>query len=373
MKAVFFECDRDDRNYYRRLNGLVDLTFYRGTVQEVVGAGFGAWDECGIVSTFVHSVLRQPDLERFPALRLICTRSTGFDHIDLGETAHRGITVSNVPSYGENTVAEHTFALILALSRNLRKAYLQSRTGKLDPEALQGFDLEGKVLGVVGAGRIGLHAIKIGKGFGMRVLAYDVRQDGFLAELMGFSYVPLDQLLRQADVITLHAPYTESTLHLINRETLREAKRGALLINTARGELVDTEALVWALDEGILGGAGLDVLEGEGLMGEEDLELLRQETGRQKLLTLITNNILMNRENVIITPHIAFNSAEAVDRIRVETAGNIQAYLGGHPRHVVNPPVLQTSRAAVPARDDHHPGPIEKPRTTLRRTKGGPA
>lgn len=373
MKAVFFECDRDDRNYYRRLNELADLTFYRGTVQDVVGAGHGAWDECGIVSTFVRSELKQPDIERFPSLRLICTRSTGFDHIDLGETAHRGITVSNVPSYGENTVAEHTFALILALSRNLRRAYLQSRTGKLDPAALQGFDLEGKVLGVVGAGRIGLHAIKIGKGFGMRVLAFDVRQDGFLAELMGFTYVPLDQLLRQADVITLHAPYTQSTHHLINRETLKEVKRGALIINTARGELIDTEALVWALDEGILGGAGLDVLEGEGLMGEEDLELLRRETGRQKLLTLITNNILMNRENVIITPHIAFNSAEAVERIRLETVKNIEAFLAGHPRHVVNPPVLLAGRATVAAGDNCQAAPSETPRVTPHRTKGGSA
>lgn len=318
---------------------MMDLKFYSGTVQEVIGVHSREWETCELVSVFVRSRLHKGDLDRFPALRAVCTRSTGYDHIELSEANRRAIVVSNVPAYGENTVAEHTFALILALSRNLRRAYIQARQGRIDSTELQGFDLEGKTLGVIGAGRIGLHAIKIAKGFGMRVLAYDIRHDQFLAELLGFRYAELDEVFRESHVISLHAPYSAHTHHIIDRTALKKIRKGAILINTARGELVDTEALVWALDEGIIAGAGLDVLEGEGLMGEEDLELLTRTTGRDHLLTLVTNHLLLNRENVIITPHIAFNSAEAVGRIRAETTENVMSFISGRPRNVVNNPM----------------------------------
>lgn len=287
-----------------------------------------------ILSVFVHSRLKRAAIDSLPKLKLIATRSTGFDHIDLARCQERGIQVSNVPSYGENTVAEHTFALILALSRNIHKAFVHTLAQDVPFKELRGFDLAGKTLGVVGAGRIGLHVIKIAKGFGMRVAAYDVRQEPLLAEVLGFQYVPLNVLLKVSDVISLHCPYSAKTRHLINAESVRHIKRGALMINTARGGLIDPAALTAALDEGILAGAALDVLEGEELLKDER-QILAQPLAQDKLRTLLLTHSLLKRDNVVITPHIAFNSREAVQRILDTTIQNIRAFLAGQPQNIV--------------------------------------
>src|SRR3972149_3502706 len=168
-----------------------------------------------IVSVFVYSSLTRATLAKLPRLKFIATRSTGFDHIDLDACRERGILVSNVPSYGENTVAEPTFALILALSRNIHKAFVHTLARDIPFAELRGFDLAGKTLGVVGAGRIGLHVIKIAKGFGMQVVAFDVHPEPLLAEVLNFRYLPLDQLLEVSDIISLHCPYTPKTHHLL--------------------------------------------------------------------------------------------------------------------------------------------------------------
>lgn len=287
-----------------------------------------------IVSVFVHSNLNHAALGKLPNLKFIATRSTGFDHIDLGHCRERGIQVSNVPSYGENTVAEHTFALILALSRNIHKAFVHTLAHNIPFEELRGFDLAGKTLGVIGAGRIGLHVIKIAKGFGMNVVAFDVRQEPLLAEVLNFRYVSVDELLSISDIISLHCPYSPKTHHLINPDNIQQIKRGALLINTARGGLIDPAALTRALDEGILAGAALDVLEGEELLKDER-QILAQSLAQDKLRTLLLNHSLLNRDNVVITPHIAFNSREAVQRILETTLGNLRAFLRGQPRNLV--------------------------------------
>src|SRR3972149_5834997 len=195
-----------------------------------------------IVSVFVYSVLNRSSLSKLPRLKFIATRSTGFDHIDLEACRERGILVSNVPSYGENTVAEHTFALILALSRNVHKAFVHTLAKEIPFRELRGFDLEGKTLGVVGAGRIGLHVIKIARGFGMNVVAFDVRQEPLLSEVLNFRYAPLDELLSVSDIVSLHCPYSAKTHHLIHSGNIRKMKRGSLLINTARGGLIDPAA-----------------------------------------------------------------------------------------------------------------------------------
>jgi len=291
--------------------------------------------DADVVSTFIHSTLDRATLERLPKLKFIATRSTGFDHIDLAFCRERGIPVANVPSYGENTVAEHTFALILALSRNIHKAFVHTLARDIPFQALRGFDLAGKTLGVVGAGRIGLHAIKIAKGFGMQVVAYDLRRESLLAEVLNFRYVSLDELLAASDIISLHCPYTPRTHHLLNLENIRKVKRGALLVNTARGGLVDPAALTQALDEGILAGAALDVLEGEELLKDER-QILEQPLAQDKLRMLLLNHSLLNRDNVVITPHIAFNSREAVERILSTTVENIRAFLAGSPQNVVS-------------------------------------
>lgn len=296
--------------------------------------------DVSVISVFIRSQVNRQVIEALPRLALVATRSTGFDHIDLGACNERGILVANVPHYGETTVAEHAFGLMLALSRKIHKAYLRTLQSNFSLEGLRGFDLHGKTLGVVGAGHIGLHAIRIAKGFGMKVLAYDVRQDRLISEVLGFDYVPLEELLRQSDIITLHAPLNRSTYHMINRDNLKLAKRGALLINTARGGLVDTDALIWALDEGILSGAGLDVIEGEELV-EEEKQLLRAPQAEEKLRMLLRQHVLLRREDVVITPHMAFDSWEAMERIIDTTTANIRAFLAGNPQNVVNPEAIR--------------------------------
>jgi D-lactate dehydrogenase len=261
----------------------------------------------------------------------------GFDHVDLPACQARGVMVAHVPVYGENTVAEHTFALILAISRRIFQSYERTERMKFGREGLRGFDLAGKTLGVVGVGRIGRNVCRIAKeGFAMRVLAQDIRPDAPLASALGFTYAAsLDDLLRATDVITLHAPYGPSTHHLLNRENLARVKRGAILVNTARGGLVDTQALLWALNEGILLGAGLDVLEEENFVYEEAELLINNVPAGRDLATVLRNHILVERDDVIVTPHNAFNSHEAVTRIFETTVDNIRSFRLGKPINVV--------------------------------------
>ncbi|PYV19069.1 MAG: hydroxyacid dehydrogenase [Acidobacteria bacterium] len=332
MKICFFELEDWE------LEALRKTRFEGQTVElsaEPLGPrGLSREGDAEIISTFIHSSLDAATLEKLPQLKFIATRSTGYDHIDLAACRERGIAVSNVPSYGENTVAEHTFALILALSRNIHKAFVHTLAHDIPFKELRGFDLAGKTLGVIGAGRIGLHAIKIAKGFGMHVVAFDTRREALLAEVLNFRYVELDELLAVSDIISLHCPYTSKTHHLLNLDNMRKVKRGALLVNTARGGLVDPAALARALDEGILAGAALDVLEGEELLKDER-QILEQPLAQDKLRTLLLNHSLLNRDNVVITPHIAFNSREAVQRILDTTVENVRAFLSGKPQNLV--------------------------------------
>jgi D-lactate dehydrogenase len=286
-----------------------------------------------VLSTFIHSRVDAAALDRMMELQLVATRSTGTDHLELKACAERGISVANVPTYGENTVAEHAFALILGLSRRLIVAEAKGRRADFDLSGLQGFDLKGRTLGVVGGGRIGLHVIRIARAFGMEVLVSDPYREELLAEVLGFAYVDLDELLERSHVVTLHAPAIPATHHLIDAAALARMRPGALLVNTARGALVDTEALVAALDSGHLGGAGLDVFEGEEHVGE-DYELLAQG-GEERVRLALGRRLLADRDDVILTPHNAFNSREAVERIAATTAANVAAYKAGEDANVV--------------------------------------
>ena len=327
MQVALFEIKDWERRYLaERLPG-VETLFREGTLDPAALGELGGV-EC--LSVFIYSRVTPEVIAALPKLRLVATRSTGFDHIDLETCRKRGIVVANVPSYGENTVAEHSFALLLMLSREVHKSYAQVREGHVELAMLTGFDLQGKTIGVIGAGRIGLHVIRIARGFGMQVLAFDVRRDPFLADLLGFCYVELERLLAESDIVTLHCPLTRATHHLIGREQFRKMRRGALLINTARGALVDTDALVEALESGQLSGAGLDVLEGEELIKEEK-QLLHERLDVERLRTAVRNRVLLARDDVVFTPHNAFNSHEALVRILDTTLANLQAYRAGQP------------------------------------------
>ncbi|HIE36490.1 MAG TPA: hydroxyacid dehydrogenase [Candidatus Omnitrophica bacterium] len=273
-------------------------------------------------------------LQKLPKLKLITIRSTGFDHIDLKECKKRKIVVCNVPYYGENTVAEHTFALILSLSRNIHKAYIKTIRHDFSIDDLKGFDLKGKILGVIGAGRIGLHVIRIAKGFGVKVYAYGAYQNKFIAEVLDFKYTSLEELLKKSDIITLHVPYNKSTHHLLNKERIKLIKKGAIIINTSRGAVIDTEALIEAIDKKIISGAGLDVLEGEELIKEEK-QLLYDKNKLGILGNLVKDHILLSRENVVFTPHIGFYSQEALERILDTTVQNIFTFLSKKPQNTI--------------------------------------
>jgi D-lactate dehydrogenase len=332
MKIAILELQPWEEKYLRgRVDGAHEIVALPGVLEDKHLVTIA---DAEIVSPFIYSKLTVERLGKLQKLRMITTRSTGFDHIDMAECARRGITVCNVPFYGENTVAEHTFALILALSRKVHEAFVRVRAGNFSLEGLRGFDLKDKTIGVVGAGRIGLHVIRIARGFGMKVLAFDVKRDSFWAEVLGFEYAELNDLLGRSDIITLHAPYNHHTHHLINMENIHKIKRGAILINTARGGLVNTDALLNALDDGILAGAGLDVLEGEEAIYEESA-LLGDATNPEKLRMAIQNHVILKKPNVVFTPHNAFNSQEALERILDTTAENVAAFAAGAAKNVV--------------------------------------
>ena len=244
-----------------------------------------------------------------PNLKLIVTRSAGFDHIDLDAAKARGIVVCNVPDYGAHMIAEHAFGLMLTVARNVCKGHERYKQVKrFDDTGLGGVELYEKTLGVIGTGRIGRHSIRIGKGFGMNVIAFDVVQNKSLATELGFSYLPLNDLLASSDFITIHLPLLESTHHLINAATLARVKPEVILVNTSRGPIVDTAALKEALASGQLRGAGLDVLEDERTVYHD-----------------------FGDANVVITPHLGWFTEEARDRIMQITLENVRAWLAGQP------------------------------------------
>lgn len=332
MKIALFEVERWEAESFQALGQDHELVYEQSVLTEELAERHG---DAEILSPFIYSQLRRSLLQRLPKLKLIATRSTGYDHIDTAYCAEHGIKVANVPTYGENTVAEHVFALLLAISHHMVEAVDRTRRGDFSQAGLQGFDLEGKTIGVIGTGGIGSHTCRIARGFAMQVLAFDVAPDQSLTEQLGVTYVPLEELLARSDIVTLHVPANPRTRHLLGREQFAQMKHGAVLINTARGDVVDVRALLEALKDGKVRAAGLDVLPEEPTVREE-AELLRSAFQKEHdLETLLADHILLRLRNVIITPHSAFNTREAVERILQTTRENIEAFLAGAPVNLV--------------------------------------
>lgn len=332
MKVAVFETEEWEHQACLRLRPSFDVACTR---EALTLGNVGVYHDSAVVSPFVNSRLTADVLGALPALRMIATRSTGYDHIDLAYCRAHGIVVSNVPNYGDSTVAEHAFALLLGLSRRLVDAVGLTRRGAYDREGLRGFDLFGRTIGIVGTGRIGRRAIRIAQGFGMRVVACDTNPDEAAAKELGFAYVPLDQLLAEADVVSLHVPGSPGQPPLIGERELSMVRPGAILINTARGSLVELPALIRALRSGRLGGAGLDVLPQEPLLRDE-AEVFRDETiADDTLRTLLASNVLLQFPNVLVTPHNAYNTEDAVHRIIESSLANIEAFARGVPVNVV--------------------------------------
>ena len=276
-----------------------------------------------LVCAFVNDDLSRPVLEKLAAggVELVALRCAGFNNVDLAAAEDLGLQVVRVPAYSPHAVAEHAAALILTLNRKVHRAHQRVREGNFSLAGLEGFDLHGRTAGVVGLGKIGRCLVDILRGFGMTVLAYDAFPDPEYAARSGVRYTDLEELLRLSRVISLHAPLTPETHHLIDAGRIRLMKPGALLINTSRGALVDTAALIAGLKSGHLGGAALDVYE-------EESEYFFEDRSDQ----VITDDLLarlLTFPNVLVTSHQAFLTGDALQAIARTTAGNIRAYLDG--------------------------------------------
>ncbi len=290
-----------------------------------------------VVSIFVSSNLTRQVMEKMPHLRLVAARSTGFDNIDLDYTKEHGITVVTVPTYGENTVAEYAFSLLLAVTRKLVPTITETERGTFRSSDHVGIDLQGRTLGIVGLGHIGKHTAQIARGFGMNVLAFDVYQDAAFAEQHQVEYTTFENLLERSDVVSLHAPMIPSNYHLINEHTIARMKHGAILINTARGELVENRALIMALQSGRLSGAGLDTIEGEKFLDRHHLvdAIVSNSTAPTSYEHATENYALLHMPNVVVTEHSAFNTAEAIKRINDTTVANMIDFWYGKTPNVV--------------------------------------
>jgi D-lactate dehydrogenase len=317
MKIAFFEVTEDKKEVFLNSFSGEEVFVFEGKLEK---ENLENLQEVEAVSVFVGSVVNKEIIDLLPNLKFITTRSTGFDHIDCEYAKTKGIQVSNVPAYGSETVAEFAFALILTLSRKIREASnaLKENGDYSVPQNVQGFDLDKKTIGVIGTGKIGKNVIQIARGFNMNIIAYDLYPDLEFSKTNNFSYKTLEEVFSGSDIVTLHAPYTKENHHLINKNNISLFKKGAYLINTARGELVETDALKNALLNGDIAGAGLDVLEGEK-------ELKKGDTIP-----------MIEMSNVVMTPHIAFNTREAEIRIIQTTILNMKNFIANSPTNLVN-------------------------------------
>lgn len=277
-----------------------------------------------VVCPFVNDDLSLPVLEHLAAggTKLIALRSAGYNHVDLAAAHALGLSVVRVPAYSPYAVAEHGVGLVLALCRHLHRAYNRTREGDFSLHGLTGFDLHGRTVGVIGSGQIGEVFARIMSGFGCHILAYDPYPNRAI-EALGGRFVELDELLAQSDIISLHCPLNEATKHLINAQSLARMKRGSMLINTGRGALVDTPALIEALKSGQLGYLGLDVYE-------EEADIFFADRSDQPLQDDVLARLL-TFPNVIITAHQAFLTREALAGIAQTTLSNIAAWQAGRP------------------------------------------
>ena len=331
MKVAFFEIEEWEKEIIRN-NLSCETSFFE---EKIDFENLPAQVDFNAVSTFIDSKIDKLVLDSLPNLKFIATRSTGYDHIDLFSCNEKGIKVSFVPGYGDNTVAEYTFGLILNLTRKIYKAINQIKQKEsFSLRDLRGIDLMGKTIGVIGVGRIGKEVIKIAKGFDMNIVAFSPHQDIEFSKNLGFSYVSLEELLGLSDIITIHCPYNKSTHHLINKGNIDLVKKGSFFINSARGGIIETEALVYALEKGIFQGAALDVLEEEGELKDELHLLSKKGIHEEELKVILYDHILMNFPNVLITPHNAFNSKEAMERILNITIENIKSFIENKPINI---------------------------------------
>lgn len=313
-RIVFLEVDPEDEQRVReRFKGSMILS---ANLQ-----GEGVLERCRdaeVLSCFIYSKFTKENLTALPALKLLCSRSVGYNHIDLEECTKRNITVCNVPDYGSHVIAEHVFALLLGTLRHIHEGDQRVEGGVFDYRGLRGMALRGKTIGIVGTGKIGRRVAQIAHGLGMKILAVDQCRTMELVDLLGVRYVAFETLLTESDIVTLHVPLAKETEHMINEKAIGNMRDGVILVNTARGEIIDSTALLAALKSGKIASALLDVLE-----HEKDFEW---------------NKELIAHPRVVTTPHIAFYADDSMRNMYEDCFQSIEQWLAGvQPEHTVRP------------------------------------
>lgn len=324
MKIAFFDSRRYDRQAFEEANSSFhhDITFFETSLTALT-ADLARGHQC--VCSFVNDRLDEKTLRRLKELgiTLVALRSAGYNHVDLETAKAIGLPVVRVPEYSPHAVAEHATALLLTLNRKTHRASARVHDLNFSLDGLVGFDLYGKTVGVIGTGRIGKAFCRIMTGFGCRVLASDPNPDSELTDKANVTYVSIHELFRESDVVSVHAPLLPTTRHLIDRQAINDMKTGVVLINTSRGALIDSVALIEGLKSGKIGAAGLDVYEEEENVFFCDLsERVLQDDTLARLLTF---------PNVLITSHQGFLTHEALRNIAETTLSNVSDFEAGRP------------------------------------------
>lgn len=324
---VFTEVDREDRP-------LVEGAFPNAVIQEKILNGeelIAICKDAEAVSCFINTRFSTEIIQNLPKLKLIATRSVGYDHIDVDACKDRGITVCNVPDYGSHVIAEHVFALLLSTLRHIPEGDRTVEGGTFDYHGLRGMALRGKTIGIVGTGKIGRKVAEIAQGFGMDILAVDQCRTIEIVEQLGVRYVSLSELLSQSDIITLHLPDTAETNHMVDAAAFAQMKDGVILVNTARGALIESPALLDALNSGKVAYALLDVLEHEQNFAE--------------------NKALIAHPQVVTTPHIAFYADDSMHNMYIDTFKSIDQWSAGNePEHSIHPLTIVCDLPAITVR-----------------------
>ena len=336
MKVMLFGTQPYDQQTFERMRKSYgfEIVYHRSHLNaESALLAKGADAVCVFVNDTVDAETVQQLAEL--GVRLIALRCAGFNNVDLHAAARCNIPVVRVPAYSPHAVAEYAVALILALNRKIHRAYTRTREGNFALHGLMGFDLYGKTAGIVGTGKIARPLIHILKGFGMEVVAYDIAPDERYALTEEIEYVPLEELYRRADIISLHCPLTDQTRHMIDGTAIERMKEGVMLINTGRGQLIDTAALIDGLKQKRIGAAGLDVYEEEAAYFYEDTsDRIMDDDLLARLLSF---------NNVIVTSHQAFFTREALDNIVRVTLQNINDFF--EQRKLVNQVCIEAEKA----------------------------
>ena len=322
-KIIFFDIKDYDKEFFKKYEKdyNFEMTFLKVRLTEETANLTKGYDVvCGFANDNINK--ETIDIMAKNGIKLLAMRCAGFNNVSLKDI-HNRFKVVRVPAYSPHAIAEYTVGLILAVNRKIHKAYVRTREGNFSINGLMGFDLDGKTAGIIGTGKIGQILIKILKGFDMKVIAYDLYPNQKAADELGFEYVSLDELYAKSDIISLNCPLTKDTQYMINRRSMLKMKDGVILVNTGRGQLIDSADLVEALKDKKIGAVALDVYEEEENYFFED-----------KSNQVIEDDILgrlLSFYNVLITSHQAYFTKEAVDAITVTTLNNIRDFIEGKP------------------------------------------